>query len=52
METYQQNLPVDVNLEDNLLQEQKSNQTEFNMTLNKVNKVYPNNVYALADLNL
>jgi len=52
METYQLNLPIDNNLENNLLQEQNSDQTQFNMTLNKVNKVYPNNVYALADLNL
>jgi len=52
METYQLNLPIDDNLEHNLLQEQNSDQTQFNMTLNKVNKVYPNNVYALADLNL
>lgn len=44
MEQYQTNLPIDNNLFEHLQSENYSNHNQFNLILNNVNKVYPNNV--------
>mmetsp|Transcript_34421 Transcript_34421/g.29027 ORF Transcript_34421/g.29027 Transcript_34421/m.29027 type:complete len:116 (+) Transcript_34421:2646-2993(+) len=52
MEHYQVNLPIDTNLNTQINNEMSSNETNFNMKLNGVNKVYSNGVNALVDYNI